>query len=260
MTPVEFQSKLAHARALDFGTIFNQSIALFKKSWLQGFLMQLFVMILMMPFFLVIYVPLIVAMVAQSETGDFDPNNMNSLFAGFSIVYGLIFMVGLLVVASIQVAFNAAFFRMLRTLDSGGEVHTSDLFYFMKGDYFGKLLLLMLVTILIAVPAALAFYLPLIYVMVPLSFFAVIFAFNPQWSLASIVSSSFRLGNKKWGLTFGLLVVSYILMMLLTVVTCGLGGLFVAPFMFHPIYYIYKETIGFDDESELQQIGKRDVF
>jgi uncharacterized membrane protein len=130
----------------------------------------------------------------------------------------------------------------------------------MKGEYFGKILLLMLVTILISIPAALLFYLPLIYVMVPLSFFAIVFAFNPEWSIGDIVSSSFRLGNNKWMLTFGLLVVCYIIMMILTVMTCGLGSLFLAPFMFHPIYYIYKGTVGFEDLSELNQIGDSEVF
>jgi len=260
MTPDEFQSKLANARALDFGTIFNHSIELFKKSWLYGFLMQLFVIIIMMPFILIFYVPFVFAVVAQSETGDFDPSTASGLLEGFTLVYGLLFMVGILVVAAIQVALNAAFFRILRTLDAGGEVRISDLFYFMKGDYFGKILLLMLVTVLITIPASLAFYLPLIYVMVPLSFFAVIFAFNPEWSVGSIVSSSFRLGNKKWVLTFGLLVVSYILIMIGAVVTCGIGGLFLASFIFHPVYYIYKETIGIDETSELHQIGARETF
>ncbi|TDU42773.1 hypothetical protein BXY82_0172 [Gelidibacter sediminis] len=260
MTPNEFQSKLANAKALDFGTLFNQSIELFKKSWLQGFLMQLFIMILMLPFILIIYVPLIMAIVAQSESGDFDPNNVNGLLEGFTVVYGLLFFLGIMVVAAMQLALNAAFFRILKALDEGAEVRTSDLFYYLKGAYFGKLLLLMFVTVLIAVPAALAFYLPLIYVMVPLAFFAVIFAFNPEWSVGDIVASSFRLGNKKWVLTFGLLVVSYILMMILTLVTCGIGSLFLAPFMFHPIYFIYKETIGFEDTSELNQIGIKKEF
>jgi hypothetical protein len=58
MTPTEFQSKIANAGKMDFGTIFNQSIELFKKSWLQGFLMQLFVVILMLPFIIILYVPL----------------------------------------------------------------------------------------------------------------------------------------------------------------------------------------------------------
>lgn len=260
MTPTEFQSKIANASALDFGTIFNQSIELFKKSWLQGFLMQLFVVILMLPFIIILYVPLFMSLAAQSESGQVDPNAMNSFFAGLSIVYILMFIIGILVIGAIQVSLNAAFFRILRNLDEGREVKTSDLFYFMKGEYFGKILLLMLVTILISIPAALLFYLPLIYVMVPLSFFAIVFAFNPEWSIGDIVSSSFRLGNNKWMLTFGLLVVCYIIMMILTVMTCGLGSLFLAPFMFHPIYYIYKGTVGFEDLSELNQIGDSEVF
>ena len=32
----ELQSRINNAKALDFGTIFNQSIELFKKVWVQG--------------------------------------------------------------------------------------------------------------------------------------------------------------------------------------------------------------------------------
>lgn len=260
MTSTEFQSKVANAKALVFGTIFNQSIELYKKSWLQGFLMQLFVMILMLPFMIILYVPFILMIINQSESGQIDPNAMDGFFAGFSIFYILLFMIGVLVIAAIQMALNAAFFRILRSLDQGREVKTSDLFYFMKGQYFGKIVVLMLVTILIAIPAALFFYLPLIYAMVPMSFFTIIFAFNPEWSIGDIVGSAFRLGNKKWLLTFGLFVVSYAAIMILTMVTCGIGSLFVAAFMYHPTFYIYKGVIGFDDLSELDAIGEKEVF
>lgn len=260
MTPSEFQSRIANAKDLDFGTIFSQSIELFKKSWLQGLLLQLFVMILMIPFFIILYVPIVMAAISQSQSGQFDPNSVDGLFAGLSVIYILVFIVGILIVGCVQVALTAAFCRILRELDEGRNAKTSDLFYFMKGKYVSKILLLMLVTILIAIPAALFFYLPLIYVMVPMSFFTMTFAFNPEWSIGDIVSSSFRLGNKKWLLTFGLLLVSYMAIMILTVVTCGLGSLFLTPFMYHPIYYIYKETVGFDDFSELDQIGEEVVF
>src|SRR5690606_36752352 len=186
MTSTEFQSKVANVKALDFGTIFNQSIELYKKSWLQGFLMQLFVMILMLPFMIILYVPFILMIINQPESGQIDPYAMDGFFAGFSILYILLFMIGVLVISAIQMALNAAFFRILRSLDQGREVKTSDLFYFMKGQYFGKIVVLMLVTILVAIPAALFFYLPLIYAMVPMSFFTIIFAFNPEWSIGDI--------------------------------------------------------------------------
>lgn len=260
MTPQEFQSKVSSAKDLDFGTIFSQSIELFKKSWLQGFLMQLIIMVLVLPFIIILYVPFILMIVNQQESGQFDPDAMDGFFAGFSVIYSILFVVGILVVAALQMALNAAFFRILRNLDQGLEVKTADLFFFLKSQYFGKIVVLMLVVILIAIPAALFFYLPLIYVMIPISFFGIIFSFNPEWSVGDIVSSAFRLGTKKWLVTFGLYVVSYIAIMILTFVTCGLGSLFLAPFMFHPIYFVYKETVGFDDLSELNRIGEQEVF
>ena len=179
MTPTEFQSKIAQAKDLEFGTIISQSIELYKKSWLQGFLLQLFVMILMIPFFIVLYMPMVMMAVSQAESGNFDPNNMNSLFAGFSVVYVLLLIVGILIIGVVQIALIAAFHRILRNLDEGREARTSDLFYFLKGKHLGKIVVLMLVSILIAIPAALFFYLPFIYVIVPMSFFTITFAFNP---------------------------------------------------------------------------------
>ena len=260
MTPTEFQSRIANAKDLDFGTIFNHCIELFKKSWLQGFLLQLFVVILMVPFFIVLYVPIIMMVVSQAESGQFDPNDASGIFAGLSVLYVLFMFVAVLIIGVVQIALAAAFFRILRNLDEGRDVKTSDLFYFLKGKYLSKILILMFVTILIAIPAALFFYLPFIYVMVPMSFFSITFAMNPEWSIGDIVSSSFRLGNKKWLLTFGLLMISYIAVMILSFVSCGLGSLFITPFMYHPIYVIYKETVGFDDWSELDKIGEEVVF
>lgn len=260
MTPTELQSKIDNARALDFGTIFSQSIELFKKSWIQGFLLQLFMMILIAPFIIMLYLPFIMVIINQSNSGQFDPQAMNGLFAGFSILYLIMFVIGLVIIGTIQFALNAAFFKILRDLDQGLEAKISDLFYFMKSKYLAKMILMMLVTVVIYIPAAMLCYLPLIYVMVPLSFIGILFAFNPEWSVGDILSSSFGLGNKKWLLTFGLLVISYILIIILTFITCGIGALFLGPFMYHPIYFIYKETVGFEDLNELNQIGEEVVF
>ena len=93
-----------------------------------------------------------------------------------------------------------------------------------------------------------------------MSFFLIVFSFNPEWTVGDVVGNSFRIGNKKWLLTFGLFLISYMAITVLSFVSCGLGSLFLAPFLYHPIYFIYKETIGFDDVSELDQIGKDTVF
>ncbi|WP_406682829.1 hypothetical protein N1F78_09005 [Seonamhaeicola sp. MEBiC1930] len=247
--------KINGAKDLDFGTVFNNSIELFKKTWLQGFLLQLFTIIVMLPLIIVLYMPLIGVIIAQQESGYGNNDALENFFAGMSILYVLFVIVGVLVLGAVSYALNAAFFRIMKKLDFGELVHTSDFFYFVKGKYLGKMLLLMIVVILISIPSALLCYIPLIYVMVPMSFFLVSFAFNPDFSIGEIVRVSFKIGNKKWLLTFGLLVVSYILTVILTFVTCGLGGLFLTPFMFHPIYLIYKNVIGFDETTAIEEIG-----
>ena len=47
--------KLNSAKELDFGTIFNEAIELFKKTWVHGMLAQLFIIIIMLPFITVSY-------------------------------------------------------------------------------------------------------------------------------------------------------------------------------------------------------------
>lgn len=247
--------KIETAKALDFGTIFSESIELFKKTWLQGFLLQIFTLIVMMPLIIVLYAPFIGMVIAQQESGYADPEAFNSFFAGMSILYILFVFVGVFVLGAVSVALNAAFFRMMKILDYSGQVTTSDFFYFLKGKYLKKTLLLMLVSMLIAIPSALLCYIPLIYVMVPLSYFTIVFTFNPEFSVGDVVKASFKLGNKKWLISFGLLVVSYICVAIATMITCGIGGLFLQMFIFHPLYLIYKKVVGFNETSAIDKIG-----
>tara|TARA_R110002049_G_scaffold195004_2_gene364090 strand:- start:82 stop:864 length:783 start_codon:yes stop_codon:yes gene_type:complete len=247
--------KIAAAKELDFGTVFSESIELFKKTWLQGFLLQLFTLLVMLPLIIVLYVPLIGMVIAQQEGGYSDNETFSNFFAGMSVFYILFVIVGIFVLGAISVALNAAFYRIMKKLDYNEQVVTSDFFHFVKGKYLSKTFMLMLVTVLIAIPAALLCYIPLIYAIVPLSFFALIFAFNPELSVGEIVKASFKLGNKKWLISFGLFFVSYLLIVVLTMLTCGLGSLFLSPFMYHPTYLIYKNVIGFEETSAIEEIG-----
>lgn len=260
MTLSEIQQKISNAKALEFGDIFNKSIELFKKSWLYGFLYQLFVIIIMLPFLIVLYVPLLMSMLAQAESGHVDPNTFNGLFAGFTAFYLVLFFLGILAASVIQLALHAGFYRIIKSIDQGNEVKASDLFYFLKGKYFGSVTVLMLATFLVSLAFALLCYIPLIYAFIPISFFTIVYAFNPEMSIGDIVRVSFSLGTKKWLLSFGLMVVAYLLVVLLVIVTCGIGSLFLSPFIYLPLYFIYKEVVGFDDQDELDSIGKSETF
>ena len=249
------KEKVARSKDLDFGTIFSESIELFKKTWLQGFLLQIFTIVVMLPLIIVLYIPLIGLVIAQAEGGYGDPDAFSGFFAGMSLLYILFVFVGIFVLGAVSVALNAAFFRMMRKLDDNQQVSTSDFFYFLKGKHLSKLMLLMIISTLIAIPAALLCYIPLIYVIVPMSYFSFVFAFNPELSVGDIVSASFSIGNKKWLISFGLVIVASLLSQIVGALLCGIGVLFTATFVYHPTYLIYKNVIGFEEGSEIAQIG-----
>ena len=255
MSISELQEKIRNAKALDFGTILGESIELFKKTWLQGFLLQLFTLVVALPFIIFLYVPLFLVLIANAENGYDSSETLETFFAGMSILYILFVIVGIFVLGAVQVALNAAFFRIMKKLDYNEATTTSDFFYFLKGQYLSKVFVLMVVGILISIPAILLCYLPFIYVIVPLSYFSFVFAFNPELSVGDIVKSSFWLGNKKWLLTFGLLIVASLLSQIVGFLLCGVGVFFTAAFVYHPTYLIYKHVVGFNegDASEEPQ-------
>ena len=246
--------KIQNAKALEFGTIFNDSIELFKKTWMQGFLLQLFSMIIMLPLILIIYVPLIGVMITQAESGDINPDAYDAVFAGFSVLFIILIIVGALVLSTVTIALQAGFFRIMKRLDHDEEVQTSDFFHFIKGKYLGKLFVLMLASVVISTVAMLLCVLPLIYVMVPMSFFTMFFAFNPEFSVGDIIKGSFALGNKKWLLVFGLLIVSSLLAQIIGMILCGIGVLFTAAFVYHPTYLVYKNVVGFNSDEPINHI------
>lgn len=247
--------KIERAKELDFGTIFSESIELFKKTWLQGFLLQLFTFLIMLPLLIVFYVPFIGMIIAQQENGYTDNETFSNFFTGMSIFYILLVIVGVFVLGAISVALNAAFYRIMKKLDYDEQVTTSDFFYFVKGKYLSKTFMILLVSILIAIPAALLCYIPLIYAIVPLSFFALIFAFNPELSIGEIVKASFKLGNKKWLISFGLIIVASLLAQIVGLLLCFVGLFFTATFVYHPVYLIYKQVIGFEETTAIEEIG-----
>ncbi|OUR94367.1 hypothetical protein A9Q87_01630 [Flavobacteriales bacterium 34_180_T64] len=257
MTYQDIQSKINLNKALDFGDIFNKSIALFKKSWINGLILQLCMFALALPFIIIIYVPFVIMMIAQQESGYSDPETFSAFFAGFSIVYLILLFVGIMVLSVVQVGMYAGFFRVLKALDHNESVKTSDLFCFLKMKYFGRIVLLMLASFIISVIAIVLCYFPIFYAMIPLSFFTIMFAFNPDLSTGDIVKLCFSIGTKKWLITFGLIFVSSILASFVGFLLCGIGALVTTAFTYHPLYFIYKEVIGFDKQDEIQQIGNK---
>ncbi len=243
--------KIEQAPRLDFGTIFGDAIELFKKTWLQGVLLQIFTALIMMPIIIVLYLPMIGMVIAGEQSVDM----YSEFITGASIFYILFFIVGIFAIGTLYLTLNAAFFRIMQKMDHDETVATSDFFYFIKQKYLSKILLLLLISIGIAIPSALLCYVPLLYTLVPISYFMVLFAFNDDLSAGDIVKCSFKIGTKKWGISIGLFIVSYLCVSLISILTCGLGSIFLQPFLFHPLYLIYKSVIGFKTIDAIDEIG-----
>lgn len=243
--------KISNAKPLDFGDIINNSIELFKKVWLKGFLV---VLLMVIAAIIISFVFQLIGLAPKT----FDINNgfdLESLSSFYSqnVLYSI---PQTILVSTLTLAFVAAFYRICKQIDSG-ETGNDDYFYFFNKEYFTKVFMLGIIYTLIATVAQLLFLIPYIYVFVPLSYFAVILAFNPDLSETEIVKASFALGNKKWLITFGTMFVMGIIGML-GMLGCGIGLLFTISIVYLPVFLIYKEVLGFKMHSEIEKIGIND--
>lgn len=246
----EIQRKIENAKDLDFGDIISQSIDLFKKVWLQGFLTVLIIAIIS---FCITFIFGLLGLGADQSTLI---NNFNlEAFVDYYFSNMLYSIPQTVISSSLSIVLIGAFYRICKQKDLNENV-SDDYFYFFKGEYLGKIFLLGLIYSLIAVLAQLLFFIPYIYVFVPLAYFSIIFAHNPDLSVEQIIKLSFSIGNKKWLISFGTLFVLGLLA-LLGILGCGIGILFTISLIYMPIYIIYKQIIGFDENNdEIQEIGK----
>lgn len=238
--------KIDRSKTLDFGDIFSNSIELFKKVWVQGLIMMLLMMVILIPFYLVMYLPFIgmgfLDMDAYSYNNDISPILMIPFFI-MIFVFSIVAMV-------LSFGMKASFYRICKMKDLN-EAGSDDYFYYLKKPYLGKVIVLSLMTFGMSLLATLLCFLPIIYVMVPITLINVIFAFNPDLSASDIIKAGFRLGNKKWLITFGLIVISAILAELVGLLMCFVGIFVTASFSYIPAYFVYKESVGFQNPNDI---------
>lgn len=253
--------KINNAKELSFGDIFNESIELFKKVWLQGFVKLLIDAVLGAVLLIAFQVPIFILIGSFAFATEYVGQSSEPAFAlpMLILIFGLM-LIAIVAASVFSMALMAGFYRICRIKDLN-ESNSDDYFYFLKRKYVKTMATLVLASLGIGLAALLLCYLPIFYVMVPLSFFTVIFAFNPELSASDIISVSFKLGTKKWGISFVLIIVASILASMVGTILCLVGVLFTASFGYLPVYFIYKHVIGFDDDyrvnpDDLRHIGQ----
>ena len=259
--------KINNVKQLDFGDILSSTFELFKKVWLQGFLLMVILCVVMIPLFVAIYIPVYSSLMEQMQNGDYTPNDAGNLFAGQSDNFRYRIIGFTFVISFLTTALVAAFHKIIAKLDNEEAFSFSDFFQFFKVKYFDRIFAIASFSLLIALlnfafekflPAATATMLNLVLnviLSVYTSLFVVFFAFNSHLKAGEIFSLSFNLGSKKWLLIFGLMVITAIIGML-GAIACGFGMLFTISIVYLPIYLIYKDVIGFNKTTAIDRIGQ----
>ena len=227
--------KINEAPSIDFGDLFNESVAVFKKVWLQGFLFQLITIALSLPLLFFNFI----------NFSDFSNDSVPLQFGTAAVFY-----YGISAVLAIVSSFlTFGFFRVIRQMDKGEDFKTVDFFYYFNSERIKKALLLVLANVAVVILALLLCVFPVFYVVIPLMFVTPIFVYNPELSISEVLKSSFALGHKKWGITFLISLLNIIALYVLILLTCGLGSLFFGCFLQMPIYVLYKKIISFDNSQ-----------
>ncbi len=240
--------KIDNAKELSFGDIFNESIELFKKVWMQGFVKSLLQGVLGFVISLLSYIPIFMVLGFFGVTvGVMGEEAAPVVALPMVLLIIAVFIMVVIVAGVVPMALTAGFYRICKHKDLN-EATSDDYFYYLKRKYFKKMATLVAASIGIAIPAALMCYFPVFFVMIPITFFTIIFAFNPDLSASDIISVGFKIGIKKWGITFLLIVVSGFASMLVGLLLCGIGIFFTSSFVYLPIYFVYKHVIGFEDD------------
>lgn len=247
----KIKQKIKASHSVDFGTVFNQSIELFKETWAQGLIMMvlLFVSILVIEF--IIIAPLIGLVSASGSLNDINLQEFSFLL--FLLVFVLVFLFFAAIITLVN-GLLGGLYIVYKKADHNEFYSTNDLFTLLKGDKIFKTFKVSLLQMLITIGSVLLCFFPIIYTAIPISYIVIVYAFNPELSSTEIVSLAFALGNKNWFETFLLrIVMSFVAM--LGLFLCGIGYFATFAIVLIPMYYVYKHAVGFKEQNDIDSIG-----
>lgn len=254
----EIRTRINRAKNVDFGDVINNSIDLFKIIWVQGLLMCLMFVATVFVLEILFFIPLsFFGFFSAFFTSESLPGFLVELYIVTFLVLLILFLVFVFLVSTLSVALIGGLFIIFKKADHGEHYSVNDFFTLLRRDKIVKTFKVALVQFGISLIFVLMYYFPFVYAMIPVSYFVIIYAYNHELTTSEIVKLSFDIGNKFWVQTFLLRLVAGFVA-LLGVLFCGIGVLATFAFILIPQYFIYKQTIGFEDKDEVDSIGFAD--
>ncbi len=255
-TASQLLDKIAISSSLDFGDIFSRAIELFQKVWVQGLLLQVIRIVIQYGVMMILYIPMMGSVFLFPTLEQGDGSSIGVII--WSILFMILYLAVILLVAIAAIGVELGFYRLVRNKERGIKESGVNFGMFFKKPHLKKLILFSLVQTGLAIGAALLFILPLFYIIVPLQYANIIFANHPEYTIKEVYTVAFRLGNKKWLLTFGLVVVAGIVAAIIGILACFIGIYATLSFVYLPAYLIYKDVIGFtEDDDAIATIGSK---
>ena len=125
-------NKIQSSELIDFGDLFNESLSLFKKVWIQGLLLQMFSIVIMFPFMISLYLPYFTLALNGNLNQQMDSVDLSSALIeeyGTSLVWIYLLMFAVSLVSSLL---YLGFYRIVKEMDHENPFVLSDFFYFFK--------------------------------------------------------------------------------------------------------------------------------
>lgn len=245
--------KIANHKGLTFENIIGDSFELFKKVFVYGVLKVVVGGILMYAIQFALMAP------AFALIGLNYQNFTNSEELGVLAVISMVFIYFIILFLSTFIHFtlSVGFYRICFQQEAGMNVTIETFFDALRKKYWLKTFVLSVLASLLLVVAFLFFVIPGIYMLIPLGFVTVIYAFNIDLSIQDIFSIAFKIGNKYWLVLF-LSCVAAFFMSMLGIFACFIGIIVTQTFIYMPFYTAYSKVIGFDMgiANEIDSIGE----
>lgn len=241
--------KIAQSPSINIGDILSKSIELLKKVWVEALKHSLVNLLIIVPFFLIVYFP-IFPLIINNANHPYQNTDVASLYNLWTIIaWAIVVFLLSFFLQPVFYSIMGNFYKVCKKEDGIIDNNENPNYFYLLKTHFLKLFLINLATIGIAIIAIILCYFPLFYVLVPLTILLPFFVFNENLTVKQLITMAFKFGNKHWLNLFLLILISNLISSV-GLLFCFVG-IFVTAFFQHIVlYFIYKDTIGFSEKSE----------
>ncbi len=243
-------SRLNIGKSLDFGDVLSESFELLKNTWVNALLFVVMQVAVITPiYFIVFFATILIGGIGVFFESFLNGSNSQSQSTIVTVLFVVLFIVIYVFFIVLYHVMYLGYMKTIRDADLGKNFDIKKMFYFLKTRYLGKVLGIMVLSLILIMTSLLLCFFPILFVIPFLSKINTVFAYNPELSISDVFLIAFETTKKHFGILLGLNIVS-IMMSQLGVIACGVGMLFTFSYVLVVDYVTYKKIFGFDSKLD----------